>query len=67
MLDSIKNWFLINVVKNWKTTLSGVLIGLILLAVYNGKIDKETGMYLMGTLVSYGLIIAKDGNKTGLK
>ncbi len=66
MLDSISNWFKINVIKNWKTTLSGVLIGAILLAVYTGKMDKDTAMWLIGILMSYGLIIAKDGNKTGV-
>jgi hypothetical protein len=53
-------------IKNWKTTLLGVLglAGVITtywLPQYADELAKA-----VGTLVSLGLIAAKDGNKTGV-
>lgn len=58
-------WLLI--VKNWKTTVTGVIIALIwLLKQFGINIPDEVAQTLTAFLVSLGLIFSKDGNKTGL-
>ncbi len=53
-------------VKNWKTGLSGTLV-LILVGLYVYKIiDTEQFLTIFGTLVGIGLIVSKDGDKTGI-
>ena len=56
---------LTNLVKNWKTTLSGMLT-LVLLVIYlNNSITFEQMGVATMTLVGLGLMAAKDGNVTG--
>lgn len=66
MWDSIVNWFKINVVKNWKTTFAGAFILAMMYSVWRGWMLFETAEKIIALAVSYGLIIAKDGNKTGV-
>lgn len=63
--ESVKNWIYINVIKNWKTTAAGAAIAFIYYQVSTGRIDRETGEWLILSLATYGFVIAKDGNKTG--
>jgi len=63
MLNTL--WLLI--VKNWKTTATGLSSMLIWILKFLGiNIPDETALALTGFLVSLGLIFAKDGNRTGL-
>jgi hypothetical protein len=55
-----------NFLKNWKTSLAGVLVAGLTFAVAKGYIDKDTYFLIFGILVSLGLINAKDGDQTGV-
>jgi hypothetical protein len=55
-----------SIVKNWKTTLAGLfgIAGVVVplvLPQYAGPLQQATAL-----AVSLGLIVAKDGNKTGV-
>jgi len=53
-------------IKNWKTGLSGILI-LTLVGLYVYKIiDTEQFLTIFATLTGIGLIVGKDGDKTGI-
>lgn len=63
MLNNL--WLLI--IKNWKTTATGIASVLIwILKLAGVEIPDEVAVTFTGFLVSLGLIFAKDGNKTGL-
>lgn len=51
--------------KNWKTTLSGIAVGLITAAAYLDWITAEQAMAITSMLTALGLIAAKDSNVTG--
>lgn len=51
--------------KNWKTTLSGVAIGLIATATYLGWITPDQGVSITSVLTALGFVVAKDNNVTG--
>jgi hypothetical protein len=53
------------IVKNWKTTLSGVAVGLIAAAAYLGWITGDQAVSITSVLTALGLIAAKDNNVTG--
>jgi len=55
------------VIKNWKTTVTGLATGILWLAksVFGFEIPDEVALSFTGFLVSLGLIFAKDGNQTG--
>jgi hypothetical protein len=53
------------IVKNWKTTLSGVAVGLIAAAGYLGWITNDQAISITTVLTALGLIAAKDNNVTG--
>jgi len=53
------------ILKNWKTSLSGLIIGLVSFLVHLGKIDSTTGNAIIGITGSLGLLSAKDGNVNG--
>jgi hypothetical protein len=55
-----------NIIKNWKTTLAGVLVAGNTFALAKGIIDKDTFTFILGVLLSLGLIGAKDGDQTGV-
>lgn len=48
--------------KNWKTTLAGVLVGAIAVATYMGYLTDDQAAQLTAALITLGLIVAKDGN-----
>lgn len=52
--------------KNWKTTLGGLLSLIVLILTGSGVISVEIGGIITTILISLGLIAAKDGDKTGL-
>lgn len=51
--------------KNWKTTLAGVLVGAIALATYMGYLSGEQAAQVTAALTALGLIVAKDHNVSG--
>jgi len=52
--------------KNWKTTLAGVVsIAAIITATWLPQYADELAT-VVGLLVSLGLVVAKDGDKTGV-
>ena len=53
------------IVKNWKTTLSGIAIGAIAAATYLGWITPDQGVSITSVLTALGLIAAKDNNVRG--
>ena len=58
-------WLL--VIKNWKTTATGIAVALVwLLKQFGLNIPDDVAQTLTAFLISLGFIFAKDGNKTGL-
>jgi hypothetical protein len=55
-----------NIIKNWKTTLAGIIVGSIAIAVALGYITPEVGGQITSVCIALGLIVSKDGNKTGV-
>lgn len=55
-----------NVIKNWKTTLTGIIVGGVAIAVALGYITSEIGGQITAVCIALGLIVSKDGNKTGV-
>jgi hypothetical protein len=53
------------ILKNWKTSLSGLIVGLVSILVHLGKIDPTTGNAIIGITGSLGLLSAQDGNISG--
>ena len=53
-------------VKNWKTSLAGIAIAVAAFLKAKGVIDGDTLTLILSVLGSIGLIIAKDGDQTGL-
>lgn len=53
------------IVKNWKTTLSGIAIGLIAAATYLGWITADQAVSITSVLTALGFIAAKDNNVSG--
>lgn len=51
--------------KNWKTTLAGVAVGLITAATALHYITVDQATAITGVLTALGLISAKDHNVTG--
>ena len=55
-----------NLLINWKTTLSGVLLLAIAVMTVMGKITHDQALAITATLGGLGLIVAKDGNVHGI-
>lgn len=55
-----------NVTKNWRTTLAGIIVGGVAVAVALGYITAEVGAQITSVCIALGLIVSKDGNKTGV-
>ena len=53
-------------VKNWKTSLAGIAIAVAAFLKAKEIIDGDTLTLILSVLGSIGLIIAKDGDQTGL-
>lgn len=49
--------------KNWKTTLAGVVVALIAGATYLGYLSADQAVAITGTLTALGLIAAEDAKK----
>ncbi len=54
-----------NIAKNWKTTLAGLLVILIPIAVKLGYITSDMAAAIVTVLTGLGFLAAKDGNVTG--
>jgi len=54
-----------NIVKNWKTTLAGILVVVIPVVTQLGYITPEMAGAIVTILTGLGLIAAKDHNVTG--
>ena len=61
----MKDAFL-NMVKNWKTTLSGMVVLFLLYLYLGGHIDKEQMETAIYMCIGLGLIASKDGSNTGV-
>ena len=61
MLDKLKVFF----IKNWKTSIGGILALIVTLLVQAEVISAEIGTMFTGLLVGLGFIASKDANKTG--
>ena len=53
-------------IKNWKTTLGGILIGITAILLNAGIITAEIASVITTVLIALGFIAAKDGDKSGL-
>jgi len=51
--------------KNWKTTLAGIITGGVAVAIALEWISVEAGASILATAVALGLIVAKDNDVTG--
>lgn len=49
-------------VRNWKTTLAGIVVGGVAAATALGWISAEIGQSILGIAAAIGLIVAKDGS-----
>ena len=50
-------------VKNWKTTLAGIIVAVIAGATYLGYLTADQAVAITGTLTALGLIAAEDAKK----
>jgi hypothetical protein len=48
--------------KNWKTTVLGILMAGVLLAIAKGWIDKEVGAFIEATLIAVFGIVSEDAS-----
>ncbi len=55
-----------NILKSWKTSVAGIAIAVAAFLKAKGIIDGDTFTLILSILGSIGLIIAKDGDQTGL-
>ena len=53
------------IIRNWKTTLSGVAVGLIAAASYLNWITADQAVSITSVLTALGFIAAKDSNVSG--
>lgn len=58
----MKNFF----IKNWKTSVGGILIATAAFLKTKAIIDSDTLTYVIAIITSLGLIAAKDADQTGL-
>lgn len=54
------------IVKNWKTTSAGIAIAVAAYLKAKGIIDADTLALSLSVLGALGLVIAKDGDQTGV-
>ena len=53
-------------IKNWKTTVGGILIGIVAILAGADIISKEVAATIIAILTGLGFVVAKDGDKTGV-
>jgi hypothetical protein len=53
--------------KNWKTTVAGIAVAILLVAVELGYITSQVATAITTIAVSLGLIVSKDAGVTGTK
>jgi hypothetical protein len=51
--------------KNWKTTVAGIAVAILLVAVQMGYISQEVAGAITTIAVSLGLLVSKDAGVTG--
>ena len=49
--------------KNWKTTLAGIIVAAVAFATYQGYITTDVGNAIIGAATAFGLRFAQDANK----
>lgn len=54
------------IIKNWKTTLGGIIVAGVTIALAMHKITPDVAAAISGLAITLGLIAAKDGDKTGV-
>lgn len=52
------------IVKNWKTSIIGLLTSILTYLLSSGKINNNQYELILGILVSLGYILTKDGDKS---
>jgi hypothetical protein len=55
-----------NITKNWKTTVAGIIVGGVGIALTMHYITPEVATSIITIAGALGLISAKDGNQTGV-
>jgi hypothetical protein len=55
-----------NILKNWKTTLAGVILAGTSLATSMRYITPEVAQSILVVTASLGFVLAKDNNQTGI-
>ena len=55
-----------NITKNWKTTLAGIIVGGVGIALALHYITPEVAASIITIAGALGLVAAKDGNQTGV-
>lgn len=52
------------IVKNWKTTIIGILTSILTYLLSTNKIDNNQYELILGLLISIGYVLSKDGDKS---
>jgi hypothetical protein len=61
------NKYLSTIVKHWKSTITGLLIGTITLMYYLEKIDTQEWIIAIGGIATIAGMVSKDPDKTASK
>lgn len=58
----MKKFFENNVLKSWKTTMTGLVMGLLTFMYHIGSISEHDVVLIASLLTTFGFIASKDGN-----
>lgn len=61
------NKYLSTIFKHWKSTITGVLVGVITLMYYLGKINTNEWIIAIGGIATVAAMLSKDPDKTQSK